>query len=86
MPLSQYLCGIRPSYEGLVIEPRLPSHVKKAKITRKFHGVEYKISVENKKNDGEVTLSVTSGNAKVNGTTVKVANGEKEVSVKVVVG
>lgn len=84
--LSQYLCGIRPSYEGLVIEPRLPSHVKKAKITRKFHGVEYKISVENKKNDGKVTLSVTSGNAKVNGTTVKVAGGEKEVSVKVVVG
>lgn len=84
--LSQYLCGIRPSYEGLVIEPRLPNHVKKAKITRKFHGVEYKISVENKKNDGEVVLSVTSGNAKVNGTTVKVASGEKEVCVKVVVG
>ena len=69
-----------------MIEPRIPRQVKKPIITIKFHVVEYKISVENKKNDGEVTLSVTSGNAKVNGTTVKVANGEKEVSVKVVVG
>ncbi len=84
--LSQYLCGIRPSYEGLVIEPRLPEHIKKAKMTRKFRGVEYKITVENKKNDGDVTISVTSGNAKVDGTVVKAASGEKEVCVKVIVG
>lgn len=82
--LSQYICGLRPSYEGLVVEPRLPEHVKKATMTRKFRGVEYKISVVNKKNDGEVKVTVKEG-AKVNGTCVVPNKGVKTVKVNVVV-
>ncbi len=83
--LSQYLCGLRPSYEGLVVEPRLPNHVKHAEMTRKFRGVDYSISVTNNKNDGEVKVSVENG-GKVKGTTVIADPGVKEVKVSVVVG
>ena len=83
--LSQYICGLRPSYEGLVVEPRLPEHVKKATLTRKFRNVEYKISVTNKKNDGEIKVTVKDG-AKVKGTTVIPEKGVKSVQVNVVVG
>ena len=83
--LSQYLCGLRPSYEGLVVEPRLPKHVKTAEMTRKFRGVEYIISVKNNKNDGDVKLEVVSG-GKANGTTVVADNGAKQVKVSVTVG
>ena len=83
--LSQYLCGLRPSYEGLVVEPRLPEHVKTAEMTRKFRGVEYIISVKNNKNDGDVKLEVVSG-GKANGTTVVADKGAKQVKVSVTVG
>ena len=83
--LSQYLCGLRPSYEGLVVEPRLPEHVKTAEMTRKFRGVEYIISVKNNKNDGAVKVEVVSG-GKANGTTVVADNGAKQVKVSVTVG
>lgn len=76
--LSQYLCGLRPSYDGLVVEPRLPSHIKTAEMTRKFRGVIYHISVVNKKNDGVISLDVTKG-GKANGTTVVADNGTKDV-------
>lgn len=83
--LSQYLCGIRPSYEGLIVEPRLPKHVKSAKITRKFRGVEYIINVKNNKNDGDVVVTVKNGGKAV-GTLVKANAGETKVTVNVTVG
>ncbi len=83
--LSQYLCGIRPSWDGLVVEPRLPAHVKSAKITRKFRGVEYVINVKNNKNDGEVVVTVKNGGKSI-GTLVKAAAGAKKVTVNVTVG
>jgi cellobiose phosphorylase len=82
--LSQYLCGLRPTWQGLEVEPRLPEHVKTAELTRKFRGVTYNITVENNKNDGDIKLEVTGGTA--NGTIVKANDGVKEVSVKVIVG
>src|SRR5574344_426609 len=71
--LSEYLCGIRPEYDGLRVEPRLPSHVKKAERTRKFRGVTYHISVVNKKNDGTITLTLTDSTYKTDEATLKAA-------------
>jgi cellobiose phosphorylase len=46
--LSQYLLGIRPTYEGLCVDPHLPSSsFKKVEVTRKFRGNTYKINICN---------------------------------------
>ena len=82
--LSQYICGLRPSHEGLEIEPRLPSSIKNAELTRKFRGTTYHITVENKKNTGNVTLEVKGGTA--NGLVVKADAGAKDVYVKAIIG
>ena len=82
--LSQYICGLRPSHNGLEIEPRLPNHVKNAELTRVFRDVTYHITVENNKNDGEVKLEVKGGSA--NGLVVKADAGAKDVYVKAIVG
>ena len=84
--LSQYLCGLRPTWKGLEVEPRLPEHVKNAQLVRKFQGVTYNINVINKKNDGAVSIVVTNGKADVDGTIVKAQAGQKEVSLEVTVG
>lgn len=82
--LSQYICGLRPSHNGLEIEPRLPNHVKNAELTRVFRDVTYHITVENNKNDGEVKLEVKGGSS--NGLVVKADAGAKDVYVKAIVG
>ena len=95
MALSQYICGIKPSYDGLLIEPRLPSSVKEAEITRKFRGTTFHIKVENICNTGKVEISPctstgsgadsTTAGCTVNGTCVKADGTQKDVYVKVVI-
>lgn len=84
LALSQYISGVRPSYDGLTVEPRLPSHVKTAVITRKFRGVEYVINVKNINNTGSV--KITADGVDVEGTLVKVKPGVSKVSLDVTVG
>ena len=82
--LSQYICGIRGSYEGLCVEPRLPAHIKNAVITRKFRGTEYIIEVENNNPEGKINLSVIEGKAAVDGTLVKAAECGGTIKLKAV--
>lgn len=82
--LSRYICGLRPEFNGLHVEPRLPSHVKKAEITRVFRGVKYIVSVENLKNDGKVSLSCDE-NGEIENLNVRPKGGAKEIKIKAVV-
>jgi cellobiose phosphorylase len=82
--LSQWILGIRPAFDGLVVEPRLPSHIKKAVIHRYFRGAHYEIEVENRTNDGPVTLTVN-GKAQ-SGTLVLAAAPGTRVQIRATVG
>ncbi|MBP5328312.1 MAG: glycosyl transferase, partial [Spirochaetaceae bacterium] len=84
--LSQYISGLRPEYNGLRIEPRFPKHIKTAEMTRIYRGVTYKISVTNKIPTGNVSLSVESGNASINGTVVSSSEKSGTVCIKAVIG
>ncbi len=42
-----HILGIRPSYEGLVVDPVIPSAWKGFSAERVFRGVRYEIRVEN---------------------------------------
>ncbi len=45
--ISQYILGIRPHYNGLIVEPCVPKSWKEFTITRKFRGATYHIRIEN---------------------------------------
>jgi len=44
---TQYVLGIRPDYEGLVVDPCVPAHWDGFRVTRRFRGAVYHIEVEN---------------------------------------
>jgi cellobiose phosphorylase len=44
---SQYILGIRPEYKGITINPCIPSHWDKIKVTRRFRGKMLRISISN---------------------------------------
>ena len=47
LDVSQYILGIRPDYDGLVIDPCIPSHMDGFTAKREFRGVTYLITVKN---------------------------------------
>jgi cellobiose phosphorylase len=45
--ISQYLLGVRPEFEGLMVKPCIGAELPEFTITRKCRGAEYRISVKN---------------------------------------
>ena len=45
--ISQHILGIQPTYEGLRVNPCIPSDLKEYKVTRKWRDAEYIITVQN---------------------------------------
>ncbi len=45
--ITQFILGIQPDYDGIKIDPCIPSGWKGYEVTRKFRGATYQIKVEN---------------------------------------
>ncbi len=59
--VSQYLLGVRPSYEGLVIDPQIGPDVPSWEVTRVIRGATYRISVTNSGAPGSRARLVVDG-------------------------
>ena len=46
---TQYLLGVRPTWDGLEIDPCLPEHLLPAKVTSVFRGCRYEITITKNK-------------------------------------
>ena len=44
--VSQYMLGIRATWNGLIIDPCLPPEMLPAKVTRVFRGCRYDITIK----------------------------------------
>ena len=45
--ISQFILGVRPDYDGLVVDPCIPKSLKGFRVTRRFRGATYEIEVRN---------------------------------------
>ena len=45
--ITQFILGIQPDYDGLIVDPCIPNDWKGFKISRKFRGALYEIDVQN---------------------------------------
>jgi cellobiose phosphorylase len=45
--ITQFILGIQPDYDGLIVDPCIPTDWKGFKVSRKFRGAEYHIDVQN---------------------------------------
>ncbi len=57
--ISQFILGIKPDYDGLMIDPCIPKEWDGFEITRKFRGVTYNIKVVNKNHVNKGIAKVT---------------------------
>lgn len=79
--VSEFILGIKPSYDGLTIDPRLPTSAKEYEVCRKFRGAEYIIKVKNPKGVNKGVRSLLLDGQRMEGNTVPFSEGRHTVEV-----
>lgn len=84
--ITQYILGIQPDYDGLLIDPCIPNEWKGFKVTRKFRGATYQIEVQNPDSISKGVNTVIVDGKSQTSNLLPLFNDGKEHEVKVVMG
>jgi cellobiose phosphorylase len=84
--VTQYMLGIRPEYDGLLIDPCIPTDWKGFKATRKFRGATYQIEVVNPDRKSKGIKDVTVDGLPHKSNLIPVFGDGKEHKIKLVMG
>ncbi len=80
--LIEYILGARREYDGLLIDPCLPAALPEARVTRRFRGGVYHITIRNRPGGGKNPASILVGGKPIDGAILPVHTGEVDVTVQ----
>ncbi len=80
---SQHILGIRPGFEGLIVDPCIPKQWKEVSITRKFRNAVYSIKVANISGKGKGVSEMKVDGISVKGNVLPIFNDNKIHNVEV---
>ena len=81
LTVSQYILGIKPQYDGLQIDPCLPTTAKEYTVQRKFRDAEYNITIKNPNSKQYGVSQVVVDGKAIEGNTIPYAAGKHTVEV-----
>jgi len=81
--LTSQILGVKADYQGLRIDPCLPSHWKTAGMSRIFRGVQYRIAIENPEGNQTGVKSITLDGTPVEGSLLPILKDDKIHEVRV---
>jgi cellobiose phosphorylase len=81
LTVSQYILGIKPDYDGLLIDPCVPSTAQEFSVKRKFRDAEYRIRISNPKGVNRGVLTVEVDGALIDSNVIPYEPGSHEVTV-----
>ncbi len=84
--ITQYILGIRPEYEGLLIDPCIPHNWNSFTIQRKFRNAVYKIAVQNPEHVSKGIEEIIVDGDKTKGNIIPAFEDGKTHNVTVVMG
>jgi cellobiose phosphorylase len=84
--ITQYILGIRPEYEGLLIDPCIPHNWNGFTIQRKFRNSVYKIAVQNPEQVSKGIKEIIVDGDKIKGLCVPAFEDVKTHNVTVIMG
>ena len=82
LAITQYILGIRPTYDGLEIDPCLPKTMKEYTVRRKLRNSEFTITVKNPNGKQKGVSRITVDGKPVEGNIVKALPGKHVVEVE----
>jgi len=83
---TQYILGIRPDYDGLVIDPCIPSHWDGFSVIRKFRNAVYQIQVDNPSHVNKGIKEIIMDGTAIDSNRVDAFEDGSEHVIKVVMG
>jgi cellobiose phosphorylase len=84
--ISQYILGVRPVYDGLLIDPCIPATMKSFSVTRLFRSAIYNITVDNTAGAEKGVKFVTLDGKPLDGAVLPALGDGKPHDVVVVMG
>jgi cellobiose phosphorylase len=84
--ITQYILGIRPDYNGLLIDPCIPEDWDDLKIIRKFRNKTFRILIHNPSKVSCGVKELTLNGQKIKGKTVLFSLAKEDNEVKVILG
>ncbi|EAR00029.1 GH36-type glycosyl hydrolase domain-containing protein [Maribacter sp. HTCC2170] len=84
--ITQYILGVKTDYDGLVIDPCIPTKWNGFKMTREFRGATYNIEVQNPNHVSKGVKTVLVNGSEIKSNTVPILEAGKEHSVMVIMG
>jgi N,N'-diacetylchitobiose phosphorylase len=82
--LSQYILGVRPDYDGLILSPAIPSGWDEYQVTRQYRGATYQITVKNPNRLSSGIQRMTVDGKLVEGNRIPIARSGRTVKVEAV--
>ncbi len=74
--ITQFILGIKPTYNGLLIDPCLPETAREYSVCRKFRGAEYLITVKNPQGVQKGVKSITLDGKPIDGNIIPCIQGQ----------
>jgi cellobiose phosphorylase len=84
--ISQYILGIKPDYEGLIVDPCIPASWDEFSVTRKFRGNIYNITIKNPEHISKGVKSMTMNGEKLQGNLVPLDKSAKTNEIEITLG
>ena len=81
LTVSQYILGIKPDYDGLLIDPCLPQTAREYTVSRRFRGAYYTIHVQNPQGVAKGVKTITLDGQAIEGNVVPFSEGSHTVEV-----
>jgi cellobiose phosphorylase len=83
---TQYILGVRPTYDGLLVDPCIPRAWDGFEVTRHFRGAVYQIAVRNPNHVCKGVKSMTVDGEAIEGNTIPIFEAGSTHEVEVVLG
>lgn len=84
--ISQWMLGIRPGFDGLIVDPCIPAGWQEFEVQRWYQNAVYKIHVANPQHVSKGINKVTVDGREISGNTLPAFHDGKEHAVEVVMG
>lgn len=79
--VSEFILGIKPTYDGLLIDPCLPDSMREYTVKRRFRGAEYRIHILNPNGVSKGVKSITVDGVSVADAVIPCSDGSHDVEV-----
>ncbi len=84
--ITQFILGIRPGYDGLVVDPCIPASWDGYEVSRRFRGAGYRISVTNPDHVSRGVKQIIVNGTPVRGNVIPLCPEGSDNSVQVILG